>query len=253
MAANGYPVVRNSTVTIKPPDNRVTQRQLVLTPQQISNGTRECTRCLKRFQVDPDTLVFFKKEECQYHPGRIQKTKTHARNIEQVYSCCGAASNAVGCKVGAAHVHELNRTMDVEGYKRTLNNDKEPGIFGIDCEMVYTLKGSELARVTIVDHELKTVLDQLVKPEYEVLDYNTEFSGLKKTDFINVKTALPDVQKLLCKIINAKSIIVGHSLESDLIALKLLHTMVIDTAIVFPHAQGPPFKRALRVNTLMIR
>lgn len=39
----------------------------------------------------------------------------------------------------------------------------------------------------------------------------------------------------------------GHSLESDLRALRLLHATVVDTSVVFPHNKGPPFKRALRM------
>lgn len=36
------------------------------------------------------------------------------------------------------------------------------------------------------------------------------------------------------------------SLENDLRALRLLHDQVIDTAIVFPHDKGAPYRRALR-------
>eukprot|EP00111_Clytia_hemisphaerica_P006222 TCONS_00018022-protein len=45
------------------------------------------------------------------------------------------------------------------------------------------------------------------------------------------------------------TILMGHSLESDLKALKIIHRRVIDTALVFPHRLGLPFKRALK--TLM--
>ena len=36
-------------------------------------------------------------------------------------------------------------------------------------------------------------------------------------------------------------------MESDLRALKLVHSTVIDTSVVFPHKMGPPYKRALRM------
>ena len=51
--------------------------------------------------------------------------------------------------------------------------------------------------------------------------------------------------QLLFKI-EAKDIMIGHSLESDLRAVKMLHSVVVDTAVVFPHKMGPPYKRALR-------
>jgi RNA exonuclease 1 len=47
-----------------------------------------------------------------------------------------------------------------------------------------------------------------------------------------------------------KTILVGHSLDSDMKALKIFHKCFIDTAQLFPHKRGLPFKRALR--TLMV-
>lgn len=38
----------------------------------------------------------------------------------------------------------------------------------------------------------------------------------------------------------------GHSLENDLQALKLMHTRVIDTCVLFPHPRGPPYRSSLR-------
>ena len=72
------------------------------------------------------------------------------------------------------------------------------------------------------------------------------FSGIKETDLAGVRTTLRDVQAQLLFQVAARDILVGHSLESDLRAVKLLHSRVVDTAIVFPHKMGPPYKRALR-------
>ena len=58
-------------------------------------------------------------------------------------------------------------------------NDKFDGlnlnekIVSIDCEMVMTVKGKELARVTVLDFDYNVILDELVKPEFEVIDYLT--------------------------------------------------------------------------------
>ncbi len=40
---------------------------------------------------------------------------------------------------------------------------------------------------------------------------------------------------------------VGHSLENDLIAMRIVHMRVLDTAIMFPHPKGPPHRSALRI------
>jgi RNA exonuclease 1 len=39
---------------------------------------------------------------------------------------------------------------------------------------------------------------------------------------------------------------VGHAVENDVKALKVLHGNIIDTAMLFPHPRGPPYKSALR-------
>ncbi|CAI5515001.1 unnamed protein product, partial [Closterium sp. Naga37s-1] len=44
----------------------------------------------------------------------------------------------------------------------------------------------------------------------------------------------------------AETILVGHSTESDLHAIRAVHLRVIDTSLLFPHPRGPPFKCALR-------
>ena len=47
------------------------------------------------------------------------------------------------------------------------------------------------------------------------------FSGLKAADLKDVKTTLTDVQAILLNLFSDKTILMGHSLESDCIALKV--------------------------------
>lgn len=54
------------------------------------------------------------------------------------------------------------------------------------------------------------------------------------------------MQKDLLKIFNASTILIGHSLESDLKSLKIVHDKIVDTSILYPHSRGPPLKRALK-------
>jgi len=88
-----------------------------------------------------------------------------------------------------------------------------------------------------------------VKPSHPILDYNSNYSGIKEGDLDKITTTIADVQTRLMTLFNDKTILVGHSLESDLKALRLIHDTVVDTAQVFPHRRGLPYKRALRTLT----
>ena len=52
---------------------------------------------------------------------------------------------------------------------------------------------------------------------------------------LQVDTTLPEVRKRVCQMVSAETILVGHGLENDLAALKLLHARCMDTALLFPH------------------
>ncbi|XP_066913573.1 putative exonuclease GOR [Clytia hemisphaerica] len=115
--------------------------------------------------------------------------------------------------------------------------------------MCYTTQGLELTRVTVVDFYLVQIIDLFVKPDNPIVDYNTKFSGVTKENLKNVDYSLKDIQEIFMNLFDKDTILMGHSLESDLKALKIIHRRVIDTALVFPHRLGLPFKRALK--TLM--
>src|SRR5277367_6168797 len=63
---------------------------------------------------------------------------------------------------------------------------------------------------------------------------------------LNTTTTLASIQASLVQIIDSHTILVGHSLECDLQALKLAHPHVIDTSVIYQHSRGPPYKPSLK-------
>lgn len=59
-------------------------------------------------------------------------------------------------------------------WKSSLEASQQPRCLAIDCEMVQTAAGNELARISIVDYSGKALYDKLVKPSSPVIDYLTQ-------------------------------------------------------------------------------
>ena len=157
---------------------------------------------------------------------------------------------------------EVNKTAITNGWVDTLNvpnvtsdkvPDKEWKTLAMDCEMCITSpKGVtpqvfSLTRISMINWDGEVVLDELVKPEQQITDYLTPYSGITAAALENVTTTLADVQKkLIDEILTPQTILIGHSLNADLNALHLTHPYIIDTAFLFPHPRGPPLKSSLK-------
>lgn len=130
--------------------------------------------------------------------------------------------------------------------------DSSP-LYGLDCEMCLTEKGNELARVSLVDSDGNCVLDELVKPQNRILNYLTRFSGITAAMLRPVKTTLRDVQVKLRTLLPSDAVLVGHSLNNDLMALKLIHQHVIDTSLLYRREFGQRFKLKVLAETVLKR
>ena len=120
-------------------------------------------------------------------------------------------------------------------------------VISVDCEMCKAEDDSlVLTRVSLLNWDGSVALDKLVKPSVPIKDYLTQWSGITAEMLENVTTSLQDIQQELLKLITPRTILVGHSLNSDLNALKLTHPFLVDTGILFPHPRGAPYKQSLK-------
>ncbi|CAG0879037.1 unnamed protein product [Darwinula stevensoni] len=183
---------------------------------------RTCIRCGRNYRVDVDGFQI-KNENCSYHWGRSYNLRFAGGRNEKTYVCCKGDLNTDGCCLASVHVSEPYDPSIQLGYVTTYeaeNPNDDCGVFALDCEMCYTTQGNELTRVTVIGSHLETVYETLVKPEKPILDYNTRFSGIQEEDMKHVTTRLQDVQAHLLSLFSDKTILIGHSLDSDLRALK---------------------------------
>ncbi|ODQ52784.1 ribonuclease H-like protein [Saitoella complicata NRRL Y-17804] len=218
-------------------------------PRNEEGCERVCDRCGKRWIVKGD-LDDEDKSACQYHYGKpYWRTQNGAK--QQVYSCCTLPMGEKGCTRGC-HVFKLSYPPRLQVQQPFLNvpahdpasaEGKLP-VVSFDCEMSYTTAGLELTRITALDHEGTLLFDELIRPPNPVLDLNTRFSGVSSLE--SATCTLQDVRTRLLNLIDSKTILLGHGLENDLTALRIIHNRVIDTAILYPHPRGRPIRNSLK-------
>ncbi|XP_020942166.1 putative RNA exonuclease NEF-sp isoform X4 [Sus scrofa] len=153
-----------------------------------------------------------------------------------------------------AYHFPLQGFPDCENFVPTKCNgsitDNSP-LFGLDCEMCLTSKGRELTRISLVAEGGCCVMDELVKPDNKIVDYLTSFSGITKKILNPVTTKLKDVQRQLKALLPPDAVLVGHSLDLDLRALKMIHPYVIDTSLLYVREQGRRFKLKFLAKTIL--
>ncbi|KAI9025043.1 hypothetical protein CLU79DRAFT_844850 [Phycomyces nitens] len=137
-----------------------------------------------------------------------------------------------------------------EGWKETRAvkvPSKEKKLIAVDCEMVLTASGSALARVTLINEDGNVVLDEIVKPDEPVVDYLTQYSGITPEIMNSTNCSFTRAQKHIRKIVDHDVLLIGHSLDNDLKAMKLVHPYCADTSLLFDHYKGPPYRPGLKM------
>ncbi|CAG0886288.1 unnamed protein product [Darwinula stevensoni] len=222
-------------------------------PQSSESSTEKlCVRCHMPFHVTSKG-EYITHDPCVYHWGRLMNADRRGY-APRFYSCCKGGVSSEGCAQCDLHVWTgiqpgLNGPYD--GFVSTqparfIPADGNYGIYALDCEMYFTAKGLQLAKVTVLDLRGKLVYEKLVCSDDYVVDYNTRFSGITARHLEGVTQTLEDIQQELLTFIHAESILIGHGVENDLRALRVIHNNVVDTSMLFPHFLGFPYRRSLK-------
>ncbi|TDL29584.1 hypothetical protein BD410DRAFT_823665 [Rickenella mellea] len=216
---------------------------------------KTCERCKQEYRIQARDDA----DICIFHWGRPYSDRINGDRV-RIWKCCSRiVSQGEGCERGPhvfsesepAQLHSRypfsptrQPFADSDGSKSETALD----IVVMDCEMVYTTGGIRVARVSVLDGSGKELLDELVKMDdgVEVIDFNTRFSGVTEESHSKAKLSLAGIRRALDSYINSNTIVLGHALENDLKTLRMIHHRCVDTAILFPHRLGLPYRRALR-------
>ena len=243
---------------------------------ESAKGYETCDRCRSRFQVFPGRResdgVLTTGGPCTFHPG---KARRQAGTKTDIFLCCKQEMGTPGCTTLSSHVFkvsEAKRLALILPFKKTPNQGPPAADHAVcfDCEMGFTTMGLELIRLTATSWpDGKKLVDVLVRPIGEVLDLNSEFSGVWMDDFRNAPPYIiptnsdgsgpqadddslhivespAAARELLFSLLTTSTPLMGHALENDLNAVRIIHPTIVDTVLLFPHPRGLPIRHGLK-------
>ena len=263
-------------------DEEIAQARLGV---EAAQGWEQCDRCKTRFQVFPgrreEDGALTSGGTCTYHHAKPRRPQANDRadkgHKEAIYACCNEImGESAGCTQAATHVFKVSepkRLALIMPFKETplkLPPPRPKAAVCFDCEMGYTTLGLELIRLTATAWPNgEELLDVLVRPLGEILDLNSRFSGVWPKDYTNAlpyrctttsknKGSNDDEQQLriaespsvardlLFEHLTPETPLMGHALDNDLNATRIIHPSIVDTVLLFPHPRGLPIRFGLK-------
>ena len=282
IVAQQSPLAEYGYVLVPPSESEIERaRQGV----EATHGWEQCDRCKSRFQVFPgrraEDGALTTGGKCHYHYGkplRPTNEKADSGHKEPTYSCCTQSIGTSGCTIADTHVFkvsEAKRLALILQFKKTPSKGPQSSDSAVcfDCEMGYTTLGMELIRLTATSWpDGSELLDVLVRPMGEILDLNFRFSGVwphhfneampyPATPASSTKREVSGIQgprlqlvdspstarELLFELLTTQTPLIGHALENDLNAVRIIHPTIVDTVLLYPHPRGLPIRYGLKM------
>lgn len=214
------------------------------------------------------------------------KAPGETARIPKRYRCCAQeVGESAGCSTHPHHVYkatDAKRLAAILNFAETPNNTlpSADSAVSFDCEMCYTVHGLELVRLTATAWPTgEELLDVLVHPIGEILDLNSRYSGVWPEDLARAEpwtaasaplpsksgvesasedgevarrkhkvVSSPEVARdLLFSLLSPTTPLIGHGLENDLNAVRIVHPTLVDTVLLYPHRAGLPFRNGLKM------
>lgn len=115
---------------------------------------------------------------------------------------------------------------------------------------------SELIRVSAVDFFTRAVLvDSLVWPDVKMAHFNTRYSGVTRQSMEAARRTRRTLQgragarEALWRCVGPHTVVIGHSLNSDLTSLRWIHNCIVDTLLLEMRIQPREEKRDERPDS----
>ncbi|KAF9950329.1 RNA exonuclease 3 [Mortierella alpina] len=191
------------------------------------DAVQVCDRCQKQFEIHEE-LTEEDNSACQFHDRRI---RTKVQNESNTFRAAMPHKAVQAAEKGRMYSRRMFFYVS-KAEPRSLKHQlllRRNSVMQWLPWICYTTGGFELARISVVGQDGKTIMDELVKPKNTIVDLNSRYSGIMSLE--DAKYDLEQARALFLELIDGDTIIIGHSLENDFKVLRLIHTRVIDTAM----------------------
>jgi RNA exonuclease 1 len=196
---------------------------------------------------------------CKYHDGVVRYKR---------WTCCKRLiyENPKPCKGAHQHKPRVYAYNELESHWKfvmtPLSRSKSSNYHAavaIDCEMgINKLGDSELIRLTLVDYFTTEILiDKLVYPDIEMKHFNTTYSGVTSAQLEQAKRrgdclhGREAAREAVFDFVGPSTIVIGHSVENDLKALRWIHHQVVDTFVLEQRICDEEQKKEIAANALI--
>lgn len=267
-------LIKHGYIPVAPSDEDVEQARKGV---EAAQGWEQCDRCKTRFQVFPgrraEDGALTTGGMCMYHsakPRRPTGETADRSHKEPFYACCNeTVGKSTGCTSSDTHVFKISeakRLALVMPFMETPPNlsIQSDNAVCFDCEMGYTTQGMELIRLTAVSWpDGSKLVDVLVRPLGEILDLNSRYSGVWPKDFasatphsasaaitaghLQLVDSPSAARALLFCHLTPTTPLIGHALENDLNAIRIIHPCIVDSVVLYPHPRGLPLRLGLKM------
>ncbi|CEL06026.1 hypothetical protein ASPCAL07138 [Aspergillus calidoustus] len=226
--------------------------------------TSKCNNCgaAKRSSDATESVCCFHPAKKPFERGIIRGRGTRIPRTARCVNCLKLGPSG-GCIVLPTHDFaapdaKLSEMAPAPGY-----NPNARQAVVLDCEMVGVLganhrESSEVVRVSAVDFlSGEVLLDTYVSPQGQVISWRTKFSGVNAS-ILRAKKREGKVvdgwraaRDLLWRVIDTRTVLIGHSLNNDLGVLGMVHTRIVDSAIMTRLAVGEDCQRHWALKILV--
>ncbi|KAL7268411.1 hypothetical protein RUND412_008968 [Rhizina undulata] len=186
------------------------------------------------------------KSKCRYHPGELESRNIVPKSggpprYTSIFTCCYRDLFSPGCMSSDAHesmIYPPHMTLfDMWTFYPTPISMPKRFAVALDCEMGQSFLGeNEIIRISLIDYFTGEILiDSLVLPMNDIMDYRTPWSGVTAKDMNAAVVAANFINgremalRMVWNYVGPETVVIVHGGANDLRDLKWIHGDIVDS------------------------